>query len=328
MAEILNDEEIQKLFGTVIIGGESDCIRPNSYILRLGEEGEMLNSGKEFRLGRESKAIRVRPGHSVGLVAHEMIDFRREIVRKIYPDHDLHAFVSPTTDLSREGIVAPTTQVDAGYRGTLNWTIANTSNKPREFSHKEKLFRLTIFKLGNGETPDKPYDGDYQNLEGYVSSMRKPPRVGLKPSEWVDSYVEGGPEELLKNLINSGYPWDVLGECLKTVQNKFEIVTNEYSQIYDSINRLSTEVDDACNESKGIRSNMNKEISDALGSKAKELQTRWVAISASLIGFIIGLYLTIINNQAALDIIDRWGSIIGLVFIILCVLVFIWQIRK
>lgn len=32
MAIILNDEEIGKLIGTVIVNGDPECIRPNSYV--------------------------------------------------------------------------------------------------------------------------------------------------------------------------------------------------------------------------------------------------------------------------------------------------------
>src|SRR5216683_3252909 len=123
MATILNDSELQRLIGTVIIDGDPASIRPNSYVLRLGGEGEFINAGKAFTLGKSKKGIRVSPGHSVALTALETIDFGPSTVSKIYPGCALHALISPTTDLSREGIVAPTTQVDAGYSGTLNWTI-------------------------------------------------------------------------------------------------------------------------------------------------------------------------------------------------------------
>src|SRR5262245_6278093 len=113
MAIILNDAELKRLIGTVIVDGDSASIRPNSYTLRLGSEGEFLNAGKTFSLGKPKKGIRIPPGHSVALTAFETIDFRPSTVEKIYPGCALHALISPTTDLSREGIVAPTTQVDA-----------------------------------------------------------------------------------------------------------------------------------------------------------------------------------------------------------------------
>src|SRR5438034_10896385 len=113
MATILNDKEITKLLGTVITDGDPTSVRPSSYVVRLRAEGEFLNANKEFTLGKAKKGIKVSPGHSVAVTALETIDFRPVTVQKIFPGCALHAIISPTTDLSREGIVAPTTQVDA-----------------------------------------------------------------------------------------------------------------------------------------------------------------------------------------------------------------------
>jgi hypothetical protein len=62
MAIILNDNELKRLIGTVIIDGDTSSIRPNSYVLRLGDEGEFLNATKEFTLGKAKKGIRVLSG--------------------------------------------------------------------------------------------------------------------------------------------------------------------------------------------------------------------------------------------------------------------------
>ncbi|MCH7497179.1 MAG: hypothetical protein IH971_04935, partial [Candidatus Marinimicrobia bacterium] len=180
MATLLNDKALIKMLGVVIQDGDQSCIRPNSYIVRLGKTGEFLNVGKEFQLGGAKKGIKLQPGHSVAVTAFETLDFRREAVHKLYPDSDLHGILSPTTDLSREGLVASTTQIDAGYYGTLNWTITNTSNGERRFLYKERIFRLIIFRLDDGEVPGKLYAGDYQGEEGYVRSRRTGPPVGMK----------------------------------------------------------------------------------------------------------------------------------------------------
>src|SRR5690349_13427172 len=103
MAAILNDTQLKQLIGTVIIDGDPTSIRPNSYVLRLGGEGEFLNAGKTFSLGKPKKGIRIPAGHSVAVTALETIDFRRSTIERIYPECALHAFLSPTTDLSREG---------------------------------------------------------------------------------------------------------------------------------------------------------------------------------------------------------------------------------
>ena len=234
MATILNDKELKKLFGKVIKDADKSCVRPNSYILRLGSNGEFINTREGFKL-EENKGIRLAPGHAVGITALETMDFSHDTVSKIFPECDLHGFLSPTTDLSREGLIAPSTQIDSGYKGTLNWTIMNTSGKTAEFVYGENLFRMTIVRLEKGERPELPYQGDYQEKQGYVPSRRRGAPKGMKESDWKSASVDGGPEEKLEELINSGYPWDILGAGLKTV-------TNKYADIKDSIDGLSKDV--------------------------------------------------------------------------------------
>ncbi len=320
MATILNDEEIKKLIGKVIIDGDQSSIRPNAYILRLGCTGEFLNVGKEFTLGKSKKGIQIPPGHSAALTALEGIDFSRETVHQLYPDNDLHGFISPTTDLAREGIVAMTAQVDAGYKGTLNWTVSNTSNEERRFIYGERLFRLTIFKLGKGETPSNPYQGDYQGQTGYVRSRRKGPPVGMRSDEWETPIVEGSPEMLLDNLMKSGYPWHALGQRLKIIDQEFKAVTEEYGQIHDSISKLNREMEDLTQQSQKNASSLPATIRSVLHEEAGVLQNRWlIATAAMLVGF-VGLALSFASNATAFNFLKNNGAWIGLVLVIVCIL--------
>lgn len=178
MPKLLNDTELRHLTGTVILNGDEASIRPNSYIMRLGEHGEFLNTGKAFELGKQSKkGIKIPPGHSVGVTAYEALDFSRDTVRKLYPAGDLQGLLSPTTDLAREGIGALTTQVDVGYRGTLNWTLTNTSSQERRFVFQERLYGFSVFLLEEGESPEDVYQGHHQEKTGYVPSERSGPPV-------------------------------------------------------------------------------------------------------------------------------------------------------
>ena len=199
MSRILKDSEISKLFGSVITPADPDCVRPNAYVMRLGAEGEFLNAGKQFELGKKKKGIRIPPGHAVAVTAAETLDFRQGTINKVFPGCGLHGFVSPTTDLSREGIVAPSTQVDAGYHGTLNWTLTNASTIERLFTFHERLFRLTIFLLDEDEVPDRAYSGDYQDQHGYVRSRRRGPPVGMRDEEWEDPKMEDSPEAVTRS---------------------------------------------------------------------------------------------------------------------------------
>ncbi|NQU87046.1 MAG: hypothetical protein HQ541_14920 [Mariniphaga sp.] len=313
MAQILNDTELKKLIGTVIKNGDENCIRPNSYILRLGPTGEFLNTGKEFELGKNKKGIRIQPGHAVGLTALEVLDFSREIVHSIFPENDLHGLLSPTTDLSREGIVTSTTQIDAGYKGTLNWTLTNTSSEERKFVQSEKIFRLTIFKLGKNEIPENLYCGDYQDKVGYLRSNRAGAPVGMKDSEWEDAFVKGGPQELLDNLIKSGYPWNILGKKLQEIDNQFITVTDEYSKIHHDISTINKNIDIISQNQK----NTPQTVQEILRSETQTLQNRWLIGVASIILAISGIILPMVSNEKVASFFKEFGVPIGFGLIII-----------
>ncbi len=306
MATILSDTELKKLLGSVIIRGDESCIRPNAYILRLGSKGEFKNTDKAFTIGDQSKkGIKLASGHAAGLSSYEQLDFRREAVHKIYPNCDLFAYLSPVTDLSREGITTHTTQVDVGFNGILSWTINNTSNEENQFLFKEKLYRLTIFKLDQDEErPEKPYEGDYQGKQDYVRSTRKGAPRGIKGSEWETSYVDGSPEEHLKNLINSGFPWNILGKQLKAIDGELKTVTDEYSKIDDSLRKLSGEIDE-----------LPKMVEDKINRKKPEL----VLALASVIVFLVGMGVAIFTNDKVTNFLANYGSYVGVVIMLLVV---------
>ena len=309
MAKVLNDVELRRLVDAgVVADGVESSIRPNSYILRLGKHGEFLNTEKEFKLEKGKRGIKIQAGHSVGVTALETIDFRREAVHALYPDKDLHGILSPTTDLSREGIVAPTTQIDAGYFGTLNWTLTNTSSQERRFVLGERLYRLTVFRLEEGETPNEVYKGYYQERTGFVRSERTGPPAGMKESQWEDAFVAGGPENLLDDLIKSGYPWHLLGSRLKEIDHQFKTVTSEYSEIHDAIQALKADISQISSQQGRTR----ETVRDVLEELTTALQNRWLIGVGSIGGVLLGLVLTVFSNELALSFVREYGSILGL----------------
>lgn len=327
MAELLNDREIRRVLGSVIKRGDERSVRPNSYVLRLGSKGEFLTTGKEFSLGEGSntkKGIKVSPGQSVALTAFETIDFTRETVGEHFPDCDLHAVVSPTTDLQREGVVAPTTQVDAGYLGTLNWTLSNSSSEERRFVFKERLFRLAIFKLAKGERPEGLYDGAYQGKEGYVRSERSGAPTGMRATDWEDATTKEGPDALLDRVIQSGFPWNALGTRLKTIDDQFKTVTHEYAEIRDSIERLERDVEKAAKAQDGLTERIRQVVRDELPT----LQDRWLILAGGALVTLVGVAISVLTSAPARSALMEYGGMIGPIGVLLGMGVLLWQLFR
>ena len=327
MAQILNDKEIKKLLGTVIINGDKDSIRPNSYIMRVGGVGAFLDSKKDkkFNIG-ENQGIKLPAGYAVAVTALETIDFRQETVEKIYPGCSLHGFLTPTTDLSREGMTVPGTQVDAGYRGTLNWTIHNSSSGEACFAYGERLFRLTILKLDSEEVPEHYYDGAYQGKEGHVSSKRRGLPTGMRESD-LSSPVEGDSmEEKLEHLIDAGYPWDIFGEKLREIDQGYnglreqvgdltvkygelkeaiDDLTGKYGELKEAVQNLDNNLDSR------VRKIVREEVNVILDSRLKDIK---INVLLALLGS-AGVLISILTNDTTLGFMKEYGWLIGLIMI-------------
>lgn len=318
MAKILNDTELKKLIEhKIIINADLSCIGPNSYTLRLGAKGEYINIEKEFDISKNKKGFKLPTGNSVGITSYEEVDFREETVNKLYPNCALFAYISPITDLSREGIIAHTTKIDAGYKGMLNWTLNNTSNKENDFIYKEKIYNLTIFKLEkNEEVPKELYGGHYQNQTGYIRSKRQSAPKGMKDNEWENPSDKNSPEKHIENLIKSGYPWNILGKQLKALHGEFKTVTDEYSRIDESINNLHNDFDTKIDD-------LDKKIDSTIENK----QSKLLVNVGSMIGIIMGIVLSAIASDTVKGAFNNYGGTISFI-IILAMIFLVWFNNK
>jgi len=131
----------------------------------------------------------------------------------------------------------------------------------------------------------------------------------MKENQWVDSVIEGGPEEILENLLKSGYPWNILATRLKVIDTQFETITEEYSDIRDSIDSVKTEM-------KEIRSGLR----NLLLEEATSLQNRWLLGTGSVFAVFVGLALTVMSNETSLAFVKQNGVVIGLLLILAAVI--------
>jgi deoxycytidine triphosphate deaminase len=248
MARILPDREIRKLLGNVILNADETRINPNGIEIRLGKHILFQSTDEEKELS-SGMFLRVGPGESVTISSIETFDFTREAIHKTFPGCDIMALITPTTTMMREGIMQTTTKVDSGWTGTLNWGLRNGSVKDFILGYGEPIFKLTIFLLEGGETPDTPYgersDDKYQNADGIVRSTRKIP-ANIPKKQIVASTVDR--LDPARQLREAGYPFDHISTELTTLHGKFEVVSKDVMLLKDTIateaNRLSNKVDE------------------------------------------------------------------------------------
>jgi hypothetical protein len=125
-------------------------------------------------------------------------------------------------------------------------------------------------------------------------------------------FRKGGPEDLLENLIRSGYPWHILGSRLKQIDQQLKTVTEEYGDIDDSINELTRQVNAVRERQTDIPETVRKVLREETGS----LQNRWLIGAGSLFLGFLGAGLSVSSNAAIWEFLKLHGIWIGLVLIV------------
>ena len=134
----------------------------------------------------------------------------------------------------------------------------------------------------------------------------------MKKSEWEDPFVKGGPQDLLDQLISSGYPWGMLGKRLKEIDEQFKDVTNEYSQLYDAIGNL----DNSIAQIRERQSDTPKMVRNILREEIGALQNRWLIGAGSLIIGAVGFSLTAVTCSFVWDFLQEYGPVVGVLGIV------------
>jgi len=242
MAKILSDREIKRVLGDVIQSGEASLINPHGIELRLGKHVRFLSTGEDKEL-LPGQFLKVSPGETVLISSFERIDFSSATVRKHFPDCMLMGWISPTTTMMREGISQVTTKIDAGFRGVLNWSLRNSSNKDLILQYAESIYKLTIFRLEKDESPEAEYgegaQNQYQDTEGIKRSSRRIP-ADLPKSKLVSSSFEK--LDPTKQLKEAGYPFDHIATELTDLHGKFEVVSTDVRLLKDQFEKQTKEL--------------------------------------------------------------------------------------
>jgi deoxycytidine triphosphate deaminase len=291
MAKTLPDKEIRRLLADVISGGDPDLVNPNGIALRLGTHVRFLSTGEDMELS-PGHFLKVCPGETVLISSLERIDFTRETVQKYFPNSMLMGWISPTTTMMREGISQVTTKVDAGFRGTLNWSLRNSSIKDLILHYAEPIYKLTIERLEQDERPEVDYGAgpthQYQDTQGIRHSARRLPADIPKSKIVSSSFEKLDPK---KQLREAGYPFDHIATELVELDGKFEVVSSDVRLLKDQFTQqgqqLSAKIEA---ESKSLMDKL-KETESALLEKVRTLfNDRFAVIVGVIIGAIPIMY--------------------------------------
>lgn len=139
------------------------------------------------------------------------------------------------------------------------------------------------------------------------------------------------PEALLNRVIESGFPWNVLGTKLKAIDDQFRVVSEEYASIHDSIGRLQDEVGSLGRDVEQIRNdqgNLTERIRQIVREEIPAIHDRWLIGTASLIAVLIGLGLSVFGSPDMRQVLATHGAWIGASLVILGVAGGIWLARR
>lgn len=236
MSTVLQDSQLRKLIGSILVDAEESCICAATIVLRMGSQFQFEITREKHNLNDEKPYLKIRPGETVYVTSFEKIDFSEETVQKSYPGKAMYGMLFPTTTMSREGLSLPTTKVDPGYRGRLNWTVRNTSSKDVLLGLKERLYAFKIYLMEESEVPEKYY-GDqsghaYQDSDGIVGSSRKLP-VNIDSEMIFETDIDSlDPKQKLKE---AGYPFNFIGNELSRVEDSQKKIKKNVKQLEQTI---------------------------------------------------------------------------------------------
>ena len=151
----LSHQSIKGLLGTVIKNYSVESVRENGYDLRICGEKALKLRGNAFLPEKSSEYEEVEFGDHVEL--EPLNTYLFESCEELEMPNDLIALMTLRSTLARNGIVAPPTVIDAGYRGKI--TISLTAVHRVKLARGMRTNHLIFLRLD--EPTIKPYNGKY-----------------------------------------------------------------------------------------------------------------------------------------------------------------------
>jgi len=238
MADILPDHAIQRLLGHSLVHGDIDCVKANTYELRLGAKARFRNTDERVEL-KDGEYLEVAAGEIVDLTSYEVIDFRAETVDEVFPGKSLMGLLTTRTTLMREGISFTSTKIDPGWLGTLDWVFKNHDFRPVLLPYKERLVNMIIFQLQAGERPD--YEYGKRATDSYQGSSGLQPTARHIPAQIPDGLIKRQskkPEDAAKRIRDYGPPLSWVGTEIEALTEHFHNLSGKVDGFLPKIEHL------------------------------------------------------------------------------------------
>ncbi len=304
MANVLPDREIKALLAKVILGGSAECIRVNSYEVRLGHKARFDSTGEDVEIP-DGNFLEIEPGDFVTVESLEKFDLSAETTKAIGKGNGIFAWITPTTTMMREGFLFASTKVDAGYKGNLNWGIRNSSIKIVKLQQGEHLFKLTFMELSEGERPDKFYGDDKQDRYQDTSGIRE--SVRLIPADIPDRLVVRRSQrkiDPIKQLTQAGYPFNHIGTELIAIQGQFKIVSEDVALVKNGFDGLEKKIEAETKSLSGsiaglgdqLENKVRKVFGEQFGLYFDQRMMRVYGTVATIVSLCLALYKLLIQS--------------------------------
>jgi deoxycytidine triphosphate deaminase len=238
MANILPDRDLNLLLEKCIVHSHKDCVKTNTYELRLGDKARFRNSDEVVEL-KPGEYLEVGPGETVDLTSLEVIDFRQESVAAVFPGRALMGFLTSRTTLMREGISFAPTKIDPGFYGTLDWVFKNHDFRSVMLPYGERLVNLIVFQLDPREVPDFQYGT--RNTDHYQGSRGLQPSARNLPAQIPDGLIKRQskkPEDASRRIRDYGPPLSWVGTELETLAQQFRDLSGKVENFMPKIESL------------------------------------------------------------------------------------------
>jgi deoxycytidine triphosphate deaminase len=196
--EMLLDEELEKVVGTIIINGDKKYVQSASYDIRVGNEIYFPERGerKEIKTG---DVEHLQPFESALIKTIEEIKLPKNMV----------GLMQPSSKLSTCGLIYTGGSIDPGYEGCLWVSIRNMAPRYEEIEFGQPIASIHLIKFEKGKEVIKGYAEEHGRIDT-LSKDRRPPM----------------PERTLYDWIKISSKLDEVGTEVSTVKVSVEHVNN------------------------------------------------------------------------------------------------------